>query len=194
MVEKKWLPVVNFEGRLEDVTLAEWIGQAVGAASMCWEDVEKAGVFDSTQARVISGSLHRHVQKVIDQVITGTRRAMAEESNEKARRLYQETKARLFAEMYGADSDKGRFAMAEVPLMQRVRQETKPTSALVDHVPHRGSNVEAWLKRYRDQFSRSNGSVWNIIDDLLDNYREHGDTGTPLSEDVIEAEDNAKSN
>ena len=31
-------------------TLEQAVGYAVGAASMCWEDVDKAGVFESTRA------------------------------------------------------------------------------------------------------------------------------------------------
>ena len=154
MVEKKWLPVVNFEGRLEDVSLAEWIGQAIGAASMCWEDVAKAGVFDSTQALIISDSLHRHVQKVIDAIIE-------EISTASIRRP------------------------SPVPPMN-CSQHIPP---MTDHVPHRGSNVEAWLKSYRDQFTEDVGDGmrrpvsprWEVIDDLLDIYREHADAGTPLS-------------
>lgn len=186
MVEKRWLPVVNFEGRLEDVSLAEWIGQAVGAASMCWEDVAKAGVFDSTQAGIISDSLHRHVQEVIDGVIEGTRRAMAEESYRKAKRDF-------FAEAYGVNEEEpqtnradqsptGRLAMAEVPLMNQPMP--RGVFTLTDHVPHRGSNVEVWLKQYRDQASKNNSSLY-ILDDLLESYREHGDTGTPLSQRVV---------
>lgn len=32
------------------VGIEEFIGNAIGAASMCWADVEKAGIFDSERA------------------------------------------------------------------------------------------------------------------------------------------------
>lgn len=40
-------------GPNEPKTLDEVLGQAIGAASMCWEDINAAGVFDSTRAKVI---------------------------------------------------------------------------------------------------------------------------------------------
>lgn len=51
--------------------------------------------------------------------------------------------------------------------------------------PHRGDAVEAWLKAQRDRDSR--GTVrWDVLDDALDLYRLHADTGTPLGEHVCE--------
>lgn len=35
----------------------EAIGEAIGAASMCWKHVERAGVFDSTRAAMIADEL-----------------------------------------------------------------------------------------------------------------------------------------
>jgi len=35
----------------EPTTLEEVIGQAIGAASVCWETPQGAGVFDSTRAK-----------------------------------------------------------------------------------------------------------------------------------------------
>ncbi len=43
----------------EPKNLSEVIGQAVGAASMCWENVRDAGIFQSERASLI-------VQEVID--------------------------------------------------------------------------------------------------------------------------------
>lgn len=51
------------------------------------------------------------------------------------------------------------------------------------HCAMRGDNVDAWLKRRRNEFSTV-GAEWEIIDRLLDDYRDHADTGTPLAEDV----------
>lgn len=43
--------------------LHEAVYQALGAASMCWEDVAKAGVFDSTQAAIIGADLIKWVEE-----------------------------------------------------------------------------------------------------------------------------------
>jgi len=59
---------------------------------------------------------------------------------------------------------------------------------LVDAEPFkakRGDEVEAWLKKARDQFSDSR-TEYEAVDDLLDDYRAHADYGTPLSEVVEE--------
>lgn len=48
---------------------------------------------------------------------------------------------------------------------------------------YRGSDVEAWIKRWREKFSGlcpSDGSVWHVLDDMLDEYRLAADTGEPL--------------
>lgn len=59
----------------------------------------------------------------------------------------------------------------------------------VPHTAHRGSDVEAWIKRWRDAHdSDSAGWVHHVhhaIDAMLDDYRDHADTGTPLNERVI---------
>jgi len=59
----------------------------------------------------------------------------------------------------------------------------QPTS-----LPTRGDAVEAWLKAQRDVHSDRYGvtPAWFILDDLLDAYRLHADTRTPLTEHVCE--------
>jgi hypothetical protein len=47
------------------LTLEEAVYQAIGAASMCWEDVAKAGVFDSTRAKEIGDDLLVKVRTLI---------------------------------------------------------------------------------------------------------------------------------
>jgi hypothetical protein len=47
----------------------------------------------------------------------------------------------------------------------------------------RGDEVEAWLKRQRDE-RRKLSAGWMALDDALDDYRLHADTGTPLGEKV----------
>lgn len=51
-------------------------------------------------------------------------------------------------------------------------------------LPQRGDDVEAWLKRRRDSFPK-NTRQWSCIDDLLDDYRLHADTGSHLDEEDI---------
>jgi hypothetical protein len=49
--------------------------------------------------------------------------------------------------------------------------------------PARGDDVEAWIKRKRDEMPNMLDE-WATLDWLLDMYREHADTGTPLSGEV----------
>jgi len=56
--------------------------------------------------------------------------------------------------------------------------------------PRRGDDVDRWLKRWRDRY-REDGGEWEpiaygAIDDMLDDYRLHAGTGTPLDEEVRE--------
>jgi len=51
--------------------------------------------------------------------------------------------------------------------------------------PRRGDEVEAWIKRTRDSYDRFRwADSWDALDDLLDDYRLHADTGTPLDQFV----------
>jgi hypothetical protein len=56
------------------------------------------------------------------------------------------------------------------------------------HQPERGSDVEAWIKRHRDAIStRANSAARtarDTLDDLLNDYRDHADCGTPLDREV----------
>lgn len=47
----------------EELTLENVLGQALGAASMCWADVNAAGEFDSTRAARIYGALKAEVDR-----------------------------------------------------------------------------------------------------------------------------------
>lgn len=53
------------------------------------------------------------------------------------------------------------------------------------HKPERKSDVEKWIKKNRNSYP-SRSSKWYALDDLLEDYRLHADTGTPLSETVQE--------
>lgn len=60
------------------------------------------------------------------------------------------------------------------------------------HQPMRGDKVEAWIKAARDEqapfasFDPEARVSWYTLDGLLDAYRLHADTGTPLGEPVEE--------
>jgi DNA polymerase-3 subunit epsilon len=61
----------------------------------------------------------------------------------------------------------------------------KPAS--IPHQPHRGDAVEAWLKQQRDRHLddyQAPPPEWHALDALLDAYRLHADTSTPLHEHV----------
>lgn len=47
----------------------------------------------------------------------------------------------------------------------------------------RGDEFEAWLKERRDQYDKNlpySQIAWFALDDALDDYRLHADTGVPL--------------
>jgi hypothetical protein len=52
-------------------------------------------------------------------------------------------------------------------------------------LPRRGDAVEAWLKQQRDG-AADYPEAYQATDGLLDLYRLHADTGTPLHEHVCE--------
>lgn len=52
-------------------------------------------------------------------------------------------------------------------------------------LPRRGDHVEAWLKGRRDALPKEDG-LWWYLDDMLDDYRLHADTSTPLHEHCCE--------
>jgi len=61
------------------------------------------------------------------------------------------------------------------------------------HEPRRGSDVEAFLKRARDRFVDSDGTVpevWHDVyaqlDEVLEDYRLRADTGTPLDQEAVD--------
>lgn len=56
---------------------------------------------------------------------------------------------------------------------------------LAPPLPRRGDHVEAWLKQQRDACF-GHASTYNAVDGLLDDYRLHADTGTPLDQHCCE--------
>lgn len=73
MAGSGWAPQPPAGGRVEDLALNEWVGQALGTASVCWEHPERAGVFDVLRADAVADALMAHLTRVIDAVIAGTR-------------------------------------------------------------------------------------------------------------------------
>lgn len=47
-------------------TPREAVFQALGAASVCWEQIEKAGVFESTRAKAIGDALISRLSELFD--------------------------------------------------------------------------------------------------------------------------------
>ncbi|WP_157849397.1 hypothetical protein [Streptomyces violaceorubidus] len=70
-------------------------------------------------------------------------------------------------------------------LLRRMADETP--AAETKHRPRRGDEFEAWLKTQRDACF-GHASSWAAVDGLLDQYRLHADTGTPLCEHVCEGQ------
>ncbi|MGW5173185.1 hypothetical protein ACWERY_02305 [Streptomyces sp. NPDC004082] len=59
------------------------------------------------------------------------------------------------------------------------------------HRPARGDAVEAWLKAQRDQFGWRGANdrlLYDALDGVLDRYRLHADSGTPLGKHVCEGQ------
>jgi hypothetical protein len=67
-----WQPTVREGEKLEDVAFSQWVGEALGAASMCWVGGTGSLEFDSAACARINDALMAHINKVIDDVITGT--------------------------------------------------------------------------------------------------------------------------
>jgi hypothetical protein len=72
----KWTPYVEDGEKLEDLSLNNWVNQALGDAAICWQDITGCGEFDSVQAKKIADGLMAHINKVIDGVIAGTTQAV----------------------------------------------------------------------------------------------------------------------
>ncbi|MEV4975568.1 hypothetical protein [Streptomyces scopuliridis] len=69
-------------------------------------------------------------------------------------------------------------------LLRRLADEAQQPGAL----PRRGDVFEQWLKAQRDEYHQTTSSEWRALDEALDTYRLHADTGTPLGEHVCEGQ------
>jgi len=54
-------------------------------------------------------------------------------------------------------------------------------------LPRRGDHFERWLKDRRDTARQQSRERYEAYDQLLDDYRLHADTGTPLTRHACEA-------
>ncbi|QKW31467.1 hypothetical protein HUT11_35480 (plasmid) [Streptomyces seoulensis] len=70
--------------------------------------------------------------------------------------------------------------------LRRLADEAQQ-SERVAYRPQRGDEFERWLKAQRDSCF-GHASSWAAVDGLLDRYRLHADTGTPLGEHVCEGQ------
>ena len=73
----------------------------------------------------------------------------------------------------------------------RVADELRAAAGLppAEARPQRGDQFETWLKEQRDEhnsYGTGDHEMSDILDNLLDRYRLHADTGTPLGEHVCE--------
>ncbi|MGW2048628.1 hypothetical protein ACWCPF_26105 [Streptomyces sp. NPDC001858] len=75
----------------------------------------------------------------------------------------------------------GLYATAAIRVMAALDAEQPDTLT-----PRRGDPVEAWLKARRKYTTTWHD--WHTLDDLLDAYRLHADTGTPLGKHVCEGD------
>jgi hypothetical protein len=51
------------------------------------------------------------------------------------------------------------------------------------HTPRRGSDVEAYIRGFRDMYPKGT-PWWATLDELLDDYRLRADTGLSLGVDI----------
>lgn len=73
------------------------------------------------------------------------------------------------------------------PFRTRLFQLLTPEPAR--NLPARDDDFATWLKARRDEHEDRYGQApaWYVLDDLLNTYRLHADTATPLGEHVCEA-------
>lgn len=143
-IPEPWNPTGD-EGN--PASLGEAVAQALGTASMCWENIRSAGVFDEANCRRVYDGLMAYLADWADE----------------HRRLANEATAAKLEEAH------------------RVRRGSEV------HQASRGSDVAEWIKRHREMQRDHQGfqtPEWRAVDDLLEDYRGHADTGTPLADEV----------
>lgn len=72
---------------------------------------------------------------------------------------------------------------AAIYALRKAQQQVLSAPPAV-HEPRRGSDVEQWLRRERDRYGQDRSvTEWRVLDDLIDDYRLHADTGVPIDSD-----------
>ena len=64
-----WEPQVREGESAEELSVTEWIGQAIGAASMCWVGGTGNLEFDSEQASAIAAALQERVYRMVGEAV-----------------------------------------------------------------------------------------------------------------------------
>lgn len=76
-ISGKWQPQGREGERPEDLDLSEWVGQAIGAASVCWVGGTGALEFDSAAAARVAEGLEAHVRGLFTAFIQESERRRA---------------------------------------------------------------------------------------------------------------------
>src|SRR5690606_34479387 len=87
---------------------------------------------------------------------------------------------------YGYDTYRDAWNGGVMDAADRLRRMADETATETPE-PHRGDAFEQWLKARRDEWAPEGCQPWQILDQTLEEYRLHADTGTPLGEHVCEA-------
>lgn len=77
----------------------------------------------------------------------------------------------------------GLVYLTRQPQVINLQFSDQPGAAAIQFKPVRGDEVSRWLKAWRDSISKTEPSH-GVIDAMLDDYREHADTGTPLDAEI----------
>jgi len=77
-VKEQWTPTVRGGEKLEDVPLRQWVGEALGYASMCWMERPR-GEFDSVRLNKVYDALMNRIEQHLVETIERIRRTVLEE-------------------------------------------------------------------------------------------------------------------
>jgi hypothetical protein len=77
-------PFAFVQSSTEDLPLSEILLQALGAASMCWEHVDRAGVFNDVRAAQIGKSLQAEVEAALERQDRRTEARLWDEAESRA--------------------------------------------------------------------------------------------------------------
>lgn len=94
--------------------------------------------------------------------------------------IYHEVADRL-AEDAEKGKKEGLTRIYQRAAAKKVRQWANEERPELDVQPARDDAVATWLRAQRDEWDQSD-QEWSVLDNLLDDYRLHADTGTPLNE------------